>query len=76
MVEKLKQNKWWVRLTSETPDDFKFLRKVASMIGTPAMGIVSLSATITFPGWLVIASTVVFVICLSVAGTASFAKKG
>jgi hypothetical protein len=76
MGEKIKQNKWWVRLVSETPDDFKFLRKVANRMGATALTLVSLSAAVTLPAWLITVSTIVLVACISITGTASFAKKG
>jgi hypothetical protein len=75
MVDKLKKNKWWERLASETPDDFKFLRKVANRIGGGALSIVSISAAVTLPAWLVTACTFILVACVFTTGTASFAKK-
>jgi len=76
MVDKIKKNKWWVRLASETPDDFKLIRKITNRLGTTALTLVSLSAAVTLPAWLVTAATVTLIACISITGTASFAKKG
>jgi len=76
MVDKLKKNKWWVRLKSDTPDDFKFLRKLSNRLGATALSIVSLSAAVTLPAWLVTVATFALVATIFVTGTASFAKKG
>jgi hypothetical protein len=76
VTEKIKQNKWWQRLTSETPEDFKLIRKISNRLGSVALSLVSISAAVTLPVWLVTAATVVLVACISITGTASFAKKG
>jgi len=75
MVDKIKKNKWWIRLTSETPEDFRLIRKISNRIGATALSVVSLSAAVTLPAWLVTAATVVLIATISITGTASFTKK-
>jgi len=74
-MENKKKRNWIQRLKSETPADFKWLRKWANYLGGGAMAVVALSATLDVDKIVISIATYVAVTCAAVAGTSSFTMK-
>jgi len=70
-------NKWIDRLKSPTSEDFKWLKKRASIAGGTLFAIIGSEAIlpIDYPTWLAQVLSYGVVLCIGVAGTSQFTKK-
>jgi len=66
---------WLKRLTSPTPEDFKWLRVRANWLGATTLTILGLSTVVTLPALIVTIAPYILVACVAITGTSSFTKR-